>query len=65
MLYIRRKSDGEVFPVYGTERDVQQMPARGWTETVTWFLIWDKNEYNGQYEWVWVTGTMYEPYTEL
>ena len=54
-MKIKRKSDDKVFRVYGAVRDVQEMPAVGWSETVTWFLIWEDNG------WWWVRGAVYVP----
>jgi hypothetical protein len=57
-MEIQRKSDDKVFKVYSAVRDVQEMPAMGWAETVTWFLIWEDNT------WWWVKGAQYVPYEE-
>jgi len=55
-MQIKRKSDDKVFDVYGVCRDVQTMVARGWSETVTYFLIWESED------WWWVMGRDYIPY---
>ena len=62
-MQIKRKSDDKVFDVYGVCRDVQTMVARGWSETITWFLIWDTVTATGQGDWCWVTGAQYVPYS--
>jgi len=59
-MYIRHKRDKYIYRVYGVSREVQQMPTRGWTEVVTWFLIWDKNDTTNQMDWRWVNGSEYD-----
>lgn len=64
-MEILRKSDNMVFTVYGAVREVQRMPATGWSEVVTWFLIWEKNPVNGTDDWSWVLGKDFVPYQHM
>lgn len=58
-MKIQNKHAQEVFVVHGVQRDHQVMASNGWSQVITWFLVFDDKE-----GWLWLNGRDFIPWTD-
>lgn len=58
-MKIQNKHNQDTFEVYGVQRDHQVMASNGWSQVVTWFLVFDNER-----GWWWVNGDDFIPWTD-